>query len=187
MKRRWLQIVFAVVLVDAVAGIWWYRQWRESRHDPAILAAARRYHIEPALVKAVIWRESRFNSHARGRAGEIGLMQIRETAALEWADAERIIPFHHEQLIDPGTNTLAGAWYLSKLLKRYAHTDNPAPYALADYNAGRSHVLRWNKEAAATNSAAFISQITFPGTQKYIGSIQQRRDDYRGDGFGKAK
>lgn len=187
MKRRWLWLVFAVVLVDAVAGIWWYRHWRETRHDTVILAAARRYDVEPALVKAVVWRESRFNPRARGQAGEIGLMQIRDAAAHEWAEAERITPFHHEQLVDPATNTLAGAWYLSKLLKRYAHTDNPAPYALADYNAGRTHVLRWNKDTAATNSTAFVSQITFPGTRQYIGSIVQRRGHYRDGGFGKEK
>jgi len=41
--------------------------------------------VEPALIKAVAWRESKFDTHARGRAGEIGLMQLREEAAQEWA------------------------------------------------------------------------------------------------------
>ena len=66
-----------------------------------------------------------------------------------------------------------GARYLGKLLKRYAHTDNPTVYALADYNAGRTHVLRWNK-GAATNSAAFLAQIDYPGTQHYVRSILER-------------
>ena len=64
--------------------------------------------------------------------------------------------------MNPATNTLIGAWYLEKLLKRYAQTDNPIPYVLADYNAGRSNVLKWNQGRAATNSAAFLWQIDFP-------------------------
>ncbi len=114
-------------------------------------------------------------------------MQIREAAAHEWADAERIADFQFSHLLDPSTNTLAGTWYLAKLLKRYPLTDNATAYALADYNAGRTHVLRWNQDAAATNSTAFISQITFPGTKKYVGNVQQRRDHYRDRGFGKEK
>ncbi len=116
---------------------------------------------------------------ARGRAGEIGLMQLQEDAAHEWADAEHIEGFEHERCLDPGTNALAGAWYLKKLLKRYAQTDNPVPYALADYNAGRGNVLRWNSGAAATNSAAFMEQIGFPGTKEYVKSVMRRYASYR--------
>ena len=80
--------------------------------------------------------------------------------------------------MDPGTNTLAGTWYLGKLLRRYPRTDNPVPYALADYNAGRGHVLRWNTGAAATNSAAFLREMTFPGTRKYVEAVMHRREYY---------
>ena len=167
-----------LLMVGGVAYWRWY-EWRDHSQDAVILAAARRYGVEAALVKAMVWRESRFNPQARGRAGEIGLMQIREAAAKEWAGAEHIIPFSHEHLLSPSTNTLAGAWYLKKLLKRYEQTDNPLPYALADYNAGRSNVLRWNKEAATTNSVAFLEQIGFPGTRKYVQSILRRYEYYR--------
>src|SRR5207249_10099946 len=147
--------------------------------DRSISAAARRYGVEPALVKAVVWRESRFHPRARGRSGEIGLMQIGEAAAQEWADAEHIGGFNHEQCSDPFTNTLAGTWYWKNLLKRYGQTDNPVPYALADYNAGRANVLKWLSGAAATNSAAFIEQIEFPGTKQYVESVMRRYEEYR--------
>jgi len=180
-KRRLLSLL--LLLAVAGAGAWWWRGWRERRHDAVIRAAARRYGLEPALVKAVVWRESRFAADARGRAGEIGLMQIRAPAAGEWAEAERITPFSHEQLVDPGTNTLAGAWYLRKLLRRYPQTDNPLTYALADYNAGRANVLKWATGPAATNSAAFLAQMTFPGTRHYIAAVSERHVHYRGQDF----
>lgn len=52
-------------------------------------------------------------------------------------------------------------------------------YALADYNAGRAHVPRWNKGAAATNSQQFLAQMTFPGTRRYIETVTTRRERYR--------
>lgn len=179
-KRKWLPLVLLVVLADAVALGWFlYVRWREHSQDTVIRAAAARYGVDGALVKAVVWRESWFDPAARGKAGEIGLMQIREPAAREWAETERIAGFQHEHILDPGSNTLAGAWYLAKLLRRYPHTDDPVPYALADYNAGRGHVLRWNQGAAATNSQQFLAQMTFPGTRRYIQTVVERRERYR--------
>ena len=106
-------------------------------------------------------------------------MQIREPAAFEWADYEKFSSFNHEEITDPQKNILCGSFYLSKLLKRYTQTDNPVPYALADYNAGRSHVLRWNKGAAKTNSTAFIAQIDYPGTREYAVNVMQQYERYK--------
>ena len=106
-------------------------EWREHSQDGPIRAAAERYGVEPALVKAIVWQESRFNPNARGRAGELGLMQLQEIAAGEWADEERVAGYLHEHCLDPRTNTLAGTFYLAKVMRRYTRTDNPLPYALA--------------------------------------------------------
>ncbi len=128
-----------------------------------------------------MWQESRFHPRVRGRVGEIGLMQLRELAAVEWSTAEKIATFEMEHLVDPRTNTLAGTWYLARLLRRYKNTDDPVPYALADYNAGRANVLKWIKGPAATNAAEFTAQIGFPATQRYVGTVQKRREQYRPD------
>src|SRR6266576_1952109 len=165
-NRRRLLAFLALILCLGSIGVWRYCRWRDHRFDAVIVGAARRYGVTPALVKAVVWRESWFDPSVRGRKDEFGLMQIRAEAAGEWARAEKITRFAPEQLFDPVTNTLAGTWYLGQLLKRYQKTDNPLPYALADYNAGRSHVIRWNKGAASTNNAMFIERVDFPGTRK---------------------
>src|ERR1043165_6254647 len=179
LKRHRIRLLFAFLLVVfCVIYLWWNSQLEHSQDNPIQLAAAR-YGVEPALVKAIVWRESRFNPSVRGRAQELGLMQIREEAAQEWADAEHITGFEHAQCLDPQTNVLAGTWYLKKLLKRYKQTDNPIPYALADYNAGRGNVLKWNPGEAATNSAVFIEQIGFPGTKVYVKSVMNRYNRYR--------
>src|SRR5580658_11055380 len=114
--RNWL--LLALIGILAVKA---WLHWREHRFDAAIAEAAKRYQLEPALIRAVIWRESGFNSDLRGRAGELGLMQIRETAALEWASAEHIRDFDHATCLNPLTNVLAGTWYLKRMLRHYSH------------------------------------------------------------------
>ena len=185
-RRPFLRVIvvgfFFALPIGLIIGLTtylWRQHQRETQYAAEIARAAARYRIDPALVKAVIWRESRFDPNARGTAGEIGLMQVREWPAEEWAEAEKLKDFEHKHLFEPTRNIHAGAWYLSKLMKRYTNCDNPVPYALADYNAGRTHVLRWAKGAAATNSAAFLEQMDFPSTRQYAIAVMQRRDHYR--------
>jgi soluble lytic murein transglycosylase len=176
MKR--LRQVLLLVLIGALALKGWF-YWSEHRFDAAIAEAAKRYQLDPALIRAVIWRESDFHPNARGRAGELGLMQIRQTAASEWAAAEHIRNFDHSACLDPLTNVLAGTWYLKRVLRHYSQADDPLPFGLAEYNAGRSNVLKWLAGDSATNSAAFIERIGFPGTRVYVQKIIERYQRYR--------
>lgn len=178
MRQKALIFFLVIAILDIVLGVWLYMRWRDEKFGGEIRAAAGRYGVDPKLIRAVVWQESRFNPSARGKAGEIGLMQLMDLAAQDWAAAEKIDPWDHEMCIDPGTNTLVGTWYLAKLIKRYPDTDDPLAYALADYNAGRTHVLRWAKGAAETNNAAFLQAMTFPGTKKYVESVLRRYRDH---------
>lgn len=176
--RARLFLVLAFVLLLAFLAEQWRRARLESSQDKNILIVARKYEVDPALIKAVIWRESKFDPHARGTKGETGLMQIMDLTGREWADAQRVPLFAPVLLYDPVKNIDCGVWYLRKLLPRYAKTDDPVPYALADYNAGRGNVLKWMKDEATTNSAAFIERIGFPSTQAYVRAVMERRKKY---------
>ncbi|WCJ59859.1 lytic transglycosylase domain-containing protein [Fontisphaera persica] len=177
---RWQKWLLVIV---ALGGLLWlfdrWRLWQENAHDKTIAAAARKYGVDPALIKAVIWRESRFDPKARGRRGEVGLMQIMEPTARDWAKAENRTLVFHTELFDPQKNIECGTWYLRRLLLRYPQTDNPLPYALADYNAGRANVLKWLNGPAATNSAAFVQAIGFPSTRAYVIAVMERHAHYR--------
>ncbi|RME90199.1 MAG: lytic transglycosylase domain-containing protein, partial [Verrucomicrobia bacterium] len=168
--RGWLAGLLLVGLAGTLA-LWQWRQRQTHRFDPLIRETALRYGLDPALIKAVVWKESGFRPDAIGAAGEIGLMQLTEPAAQEWAAAERLGPLPPAHLFDPRTNLLAGAWYLRRSLRRHPQADDPRPFALAEYNAGRGNVLRWLQGPAATNSAAFIQAIGFPATRRYVRDI----------------
>lgn len=187
LARRWWWIPpAAVLLVLLAAAVYPLREWRQARRaqrtDPHIEAAAARYGVEAALLRAVVWRESGFDPTARGAAGEFGLMQVGEIAGQEWADAHGLGHFEPGHLLDPATNVLAGAWYLAKLTRRYAATDDPVAYGLADYNAGRANVLRWLRGAGATNREAFLGQMDFPGTRAYVRAVLEKHAEYRESG-----
>jgi len=178
--QRWKWWLLLIIVLGGLVGLYErYRKWEEDSQDVFILAASQKYRVDAALVKAVVWRESRFNPRARGRKQERGLMQIRPPTAEDWVKEERVKLFHPDQLFDPAKNTVIGTWYLRKLLGRYQNTDNPRAYALADYNAGRTHVLEWAKGAAATNSQDFIQQIGFPMTRDYVRAVLKRYESYR--------
>ena len=176
--RARLILAVAVLLLLAFGADQWRRAHLESSQDRNILAAARKHGLDPALIKAVVWRESRFDPRARGSKGELGLMQIMEGTGREWAGAQHVLLYTKFALLDPAKNLDCGAWYLHKALARYTQADNPVPYALAEFNAGRGKVLKWMSGAAATNSAAFIEQIGFPATRDYVRAIERRREKY---------
>lgn len=161
-------IFISVGLLLVTACLWAY--WFELcyyRNRACIDAAAIRYQVPAKLIASVIWQETRFNTLCRGKSGEIGLMQIMPGSAREWAKAEHIPAFDPESLIDPGTNVLAGSWYLGRAIKRWTGQSDPLPYALAEYNAGRSNVIRWDRATMLT-SQEFITAISFPTTRAYV-------------------
>ena len=70
-----------LLAVSVLVVLFWWRNRLENSQDVPIRAAAQRYGLEPALVKAVVWRESRFLPDVHGNAGELGLMLLQVPAA----------------------------------------------------------------------------------------------------------
>jgi soluble lytic murein transglycosylase len=156
--------------------------WRYRKYDDLIRQASARYGVAPELIKAVIWRESQFQPDKVGAQGERGLMQITESAATDWARAEKIQTFVSSDLFDPKVNIEAGTWYLKRALSHWSSKDNPLPFALAEYNAGRSRVRRWVQDSGMGDTAGALdlqAAMDFPTTKSYIAAIIARYDFYK--------
>ena len=160
------------------------KDWGDYRRfDALITKIANEHKLDPRLVKAVVWRESRFQTDMVGKNGERGLMQISAIAAREWAIANGVQNFEPGQLFDPQTNLEIGSWYLGKAMQRWNNQANAVPFALAEYNAGRSRVDRWvrvaSQRSAQLNAQIFEDSIDFPSTAHYVRTILARYDFYK--------
>ena len=158
----------------------WMSPARFHQYDRLIRLVAMEHHLDPMLVKAVVWRESRFDPAKQGAHGERGLMQVTEKAASEWARENKIPTFQVDQLFDAKTNLEAGTWYLHRAFERWAAQSDPAPFALAEYNAGASRAERWSGGSVSDIPVKqFLQNIDFPGTRKYVESIIGRYQFYQ--------
>jgi soluble lytic murein transglycosylase len=159
----------------------WLSPARFQQYDQIIHAVSSANELDPMLVKAVVWRESRFDPQKLGGAGERGLMQVSEIAAQDWARENKIENFQVEELFDPKTNLEAGSWYLRRAMQHWQKAGDPTPFALAEYNAGASRAQRWagGDRAHPISPGAFQKNIDFPGTKKYVESIIERYRFYQ--------
>jgi soluble lytic murein transglycosylase len=156
----------------------WVSPARFHQYDPIITSVAAEHRLDPMLVKAVIWRESRFDRKKYGTAGERGLMQVSAKAANEWARENKIENFKLDDLFDAKTNLEAGCWYLRRALDHWQAESEPLPFALAEYNAGASRAQRWGGADGITTNQ-FLDNIDFPVTRSYVQSILKRHEFYK--------
>jgi len=173
----------------------WMSMGRFHRYDAMIGDAARKNGVDPLLLKAIVWRESEFHPHKTGTTGERGLMQVSQAAAKDWVQAHKAETFQPADLFSPRMNLEIGSWYLKKALLHWAAKDDPAPFALAEYNAGRATVDRWiatTQLGEEITAADLRTHIGFPSTRAYVETILKRRAYYvaearRGRGEGETR
>jgi soluble lytic murein transglycosylase-like protein len=116
--------------------------------DRIIFEVGEKQGVDPRFIHAVIWQESKYDTHARSRAGAQGLMQLIP------ATAKRFGCEHPE---DPAENITAGTKYLSWLLKRFSGN---VELALAGYNAGEGAVDKYDGIPPYTETQNYVKIIS---------------------------
>lgn len=178
---------FGFVVVIAIVGTLGYvvsqaaqKGYRELalplRHDDIIRQQAKRKNLDPALIAAVIYQESRFRPR-ESSAGAQGLMQILPSTADFIATKSGGTKFTTKDLATPQVNISYGSWYLRYLLDRY---DNDTLTALAAYNAGEGRVDEWLAQSGKSGgSITDPDEIPFPETREYVKRVLEARDEYK--------
>jgi soluble lytic murein transglycosylase len=136
-------------------------------------AAAKR--VDPALVAAVIYAESKFNPRP-STAGAQGLMQILPATAYYLAHLSGGRTFTASDLATPRINVAYGTYYLRYLLNRY-HGDELL--AVAAYNGGLANVDKWVAQANAAGGQLTVEGIPFPETREYVERVLGAQRAYR--------
>ncbi len=179
-------LALALVLAAAAAvGVVYFRwEYREQRFNQQIEAIAGRLGVDKFLVKAVMRCESGFDPFARSAKGAIGLMQVTEPAGRDWARSVGQRDFSADLLWDTRINIEVGTWYLGRALAywKQAGADDPLPFALAEYNAGRERARMWIPKQGELRSKEFLAGITWPGVRRYVEKVTEYHAYYASQG-----
>jgi soluble lytic murein transglycosylase len=169
------RLVGLVVVLAAVAGAavyvlqteprWYERARYPLRYEEIVKGHAANYRLEPQLLAAVIYQESKFDPDARSSSGAVGLMQLLPETGQGIADRTGGKTWRPEDLLTPELNVRYGAWYLRHLLDKY----DDESLALAAYNAGQTNVDEWRRRGVG---------IRFAETRHYVRRVQELKRMY---------
>jgi soluble lytic murein transglycosylase len=132
-------------------------------------------HLDPALIAAVIYAETKFEPRTSA-AGALGLMQIEPATAEYIAHLSGGIRFTTGDLATPKINVAYGSWYLRYLL---AHYEGDDMLAIAAYNAGLANVDKWVAQAREAGRSLSVTDIPFPETKAYVERVLRAQREYR--------
>jgi soluble lytic murein transglycosylase len=132
-------------------------------------------HLDPALIAAVIYAETKFDPRP-SLAGAEGLMQILPATAYYLAHLSGGTSFTASDLASPSINVAYGSYYLRYLLDHYGGNEM---LAVAAYNGGLANVDRWAAQANATGRALTVKDIPFPETREYVRHVLAAQRAYR--------
>jgi soluble lytic murein transglycosylase len=170
--RKILWVVALGAIVAAALGYVlrtkppWYERVRYPLHySEYVRVHAREHKLDPALMAAVIYQESRFRPGVESSSGAIGLMQLTPSTARGIAIRTGGSAFRTSDLYNPEINIRYGAWYLDNLFAKY-HNER---LVLAAYNAGQGNVDKW---------IAHGEDIQFPETRAYVSRVEHLKDVY---------
>jgi soluble lytic murein transglycosylase len=129
-------------------------------------------HLDPALIAAVIYAETKFDPRSSS-AGAQGPMQVMPQTALYLAHRSGATSFTLSDLNTPQVNIAYGSYYLRYLLGHF-HGDKIE--ALAAYNGGVANDDHW---VARAGGRLTVDRIPFPETRDYVQKVLSAQQDYR--------
>ena len=158
-------IGIAFLTLQSSKPAWWERIWYPLHYEQIVRGHAHNYDLDPALLAAVIYQESKFKADARSKSGAIGLMQLLPSTAEGIAVHTGGTRFVVSDLYNPEINVRYGAWYLHHLMGKYGDERT----ALAAYNAGQENVDRWRDQGEG---------IQFAETRAYVDRVEDLKKIY---------
>ncbi len=125
------------------------------------------WRVDRALVYAHTLQESRFNADVRSAAGAMGLMQVKQGAAVD-VSRRHGVDYANADLTDPSVNMEIGQSYLEQL-RDSSFTGGLLPKVIAAYNAGPTPVAEWNVTTHDNGDPLlYIESIPYWETRGYV-------------------
>jgi len=156
----------AINTADRTMQVHDFAQRFPTPYRDELVAAARQWSLDEAIVFGLVRQESRFMTDARSRVGAAGLMQIMPATARWIARQMSIRPFKPDMLLRADMNAQMGSYYFSRVLGDLGHP----LLATTAYNAGPGRARRWRDENAL-EGAIYTETIPFNETRDYVKKV----------------
>lgn len=141
--------ILLVLLLGLLPGVCWGVKPIPGKYDGFFVKYTVRYlpGVDPDLIKAQCWQESRFKEMAVSPVGAAGICQFMPGT---WRDTTRALQLSKAtSVFHPEYNIQAAAYYMGV---QYRFWTSPRPpedrhnLAAAGYNAGAGHILKSQKK-----------------------------------------
>lgn len=148
MRTRYEVVSYSCYACNPKSSVDWYQiPLHLNAFNYPIASAAKKYGVDPALVRAVIHAESAFKPDAVSRKGAKGLMQLMPATAKDMGVVD---------VMSPAQNIQGGVRYLAWLLERNAGN---TMLATASYNAGPGAVKRHNGIPPYAETQTYVKRV----------------------------
>jgi soluble lytic murein transglycosylase len=179
-RRSFALLAVAVVAVAVVAALPLIRRGINHFELPLQYAAIIRQqaadkHLDPALIAAVIYSETRFDPRT-SPTGALGLMQIEPDTAKFLAHRSGGSAFNVADLSTPQVNIAYGSYYLRYLMNEYGGNKI---MALAAYNGGETNVDAWVASDRRRRRTFTVADIPIAQTRAYVVEVLSKQKSYR--------
>ena len=148
--------------------------------DPIILellnTEAKKYHLNPAFLAAMIKQESDFDVYAESRKGARGLFQMMPDT-FSWV-AKNIGTDNKDMdlLFDPEINIRAGCYLINYIAS--TQVGDEMILVAASYHAGWGNIKTWIKTYSEDGSTLTVEQIPKDDTRRYVERILDNYTQY---------
>jgi soluble lytic murein transglycosylase-like protein len=148
MRTKYEVVSYSCYACNPASKVDWYNTpLHMQAFEYPINSAAKKFGVDPALVRAVIHAESAFRPNAKSRKGAQGLMQLMPATAKDMGV---------KNAFSPAQNIQGGVRYLAWLLE--LHNGNTM-LATAAYNAGPGAVKRHQGIPPYTETQTYVKRV----------------------------
>lgn len=176
LRLVFLLLVLLLLLYIGIQSPLVKRKIYPLKYKESIIKYSTQYNLDPHLVMAVIWVESKYEPKATSRKDARGLMQIIPPTG-QWIAKEIGLETYSDDLLyEPDINIRMGCWYLSYLLKVF---EEDIELALAAYNGGMGNVRKWLNDSRYSKDGLKLDFIPFKETSQYINKVAKAYEQYK--------
>ncbi|RCW57412.1 soluble lytic murein transglycosylase [Halanaerobium sp. ST460_2HS_T2] len=165
--------IILLITINSNFDFWTIRRNLEPvKYKKQIDKYSKEFSLEPELLAAIIYVESRFNKYSISPKGAVGLMQLMPATANWVAKELGYKNFSLKDLDNPDLNIKFGSWYFSYLYQKF---DQNLIKTIAAYNAGERNVQKWINNGW---NADLKEELPFAETDSFVRRVISTKDYY---------